>query len=279
MTNNNVNDVTDEGLYRKVIAMLHHFLYDLKRNLGLLLTCIALVVAVLYIYNYKQSGIYRSSFTVAYDELIRKVYGDRLAKLNVLVERGQHKRVADLLSVDEKVTVNIRGIEGVNIIGEQLVNDLNTDTIPFIVNLYMTDTIGVNSVQYGIVSYLESGNKHVEELKEHRKKQIAEELTYVERQLLLLDSTKRSLAENIDSKTGSRSLVSIYDLSYGLYKKKQDLQEKLATPSTLHIIDEATISLSKGSSYFKLGIFGLLIGVLLYLMIQYLLKPAISYKG
>ncbi len=279
MTNNNVNDVTGKGLYRKVIAMLHHFLYDLKRNLGLLLTCIVLVIAVLYIYNYKQSGIYRSSFTVAYDELIRKVYGDRLSKLNALLERGQHKKVADLLSIDNNVAATIKGIEGVNIIGEELVNDFNTDTIPFTVNIYMVDTVGVNSVQYGIVSYLEAGSKHLDKLREYRSKQIAKELVYIDRQLSLLDSTKSSLSRNIVGHIDSTTVGYIYDMSYGLYKRKQNLLEKQAMPATLHIIDEATVSLSEGRSYFKIAVFGFLVGVLLYLVIQYLLKPAISYKG
>lgn len=278
MTNDNVNGAHNESIYRKVIAMLHHFIYDLKKSIGLLLACIAIVVGVLYIYNYKQSHIYRSTFTVAYDELIRKVYGDRLNKLNTLISKAEHDKVADLLNIDKKVSATLKGIDGVNIIGERLIYDMNTDTIPFVVNVYMTDTVGLRSVQDGVVSFLETGNKYLGELKEFRLKQIADEITYLDKQLSLLDSAKSALVKNMSKDADSKALEDLYKLSDNLYKKRQDLLQKHALPATLHVIDEVIIPLPKGRSYILLGILGVLGGFVTYLLIKYLLIPAVRYK-
>lgn len=279
MKNDDVSKASDKSLYHIIIELLHRFLYDLKHSFWLLLACIVLVVGMLFLYNKKQSSIYKSSFTVAYDDLIRKVYGDRLDKLNSLVERGQHDKVSTLLNVDRKTSATIKGIEGVNIIGEDLVDDMNTDTIPFVVHLYMVDTFGLNSVQNGIVSYLETGNSYLEDLKTYRKKQIAEEIAFVDRQLSLLDSAKASLLQKNARQLDAESLESIYNLSYDLYKKKQHLLQRQAIPSTLHVIDEAIIPLPKGRSYLLLAILGIVVGGVVYFIIRYLLIPAIRYKG
>lgn len=279
MTNDNVNNAQNGSIYRMVIVMLHHFLYDLKKSFGLLLLCILIVIAALFAFNFKQSRVYRSSFTVAYDELIRKVYGDRLDKLNAMIGNGKYTMVSDLLNIDKKLATSIKGVEGKNILGEPLTEDLNTDNIPFVVYLYTADTVGIKTIQDGVVSYLETGNTYMQTLKDYRKKQYADEIVFLDHQLGLLDTAKQSLLDQRVAQEGkSESLENIYKLSYDLYKRKQELLRKQAIPSTLHVIDEAVIPFSKGHSYIIISVLAIVLGMVLYIPIRYLLIPAIKYR-
>ena len=46
-------------------------------------------IVPLFVKNMKDGNAYRASFTVMFEELTRKIYGDRLSKLNALVQRDE----------------------------------------------------------------------------------------------------------------------------------------------------------------------------------------------
>lgn len=269
------------SIYDRLISFLHSFYIDIKRNAFVFFACILLVPAVLVFMNLKKSGVYTASFTVMYEELVRKVYGDRLTKLNTLLEDNKPKAQA-LLGISRQAAVTLKSIEGTNILGEDLTKDLNVDRIPFIVCIYLTDTAYVPEIQNGILHYLENGNSYLISKRKLKMQEIDDEISFIDNQLKMMDSLKKKfyIAETgASSSNAASSEGSVYSLSYDLYKKKQELLKKREMPMNLYVIDDAIVPTKGNRPYSIVILAGLFAGFVLYLFIAYIVLPVIRYKG
>ncbi|MCB0699563.1 MAG: hypothetical protein H6551_02665 [Chitinophagales bacterium] len=278
-----VNDTqhkpSNSTLYDKVIWYLHRLLFDAKKKFGLLLICLLLPTALLLFMNYRKSNTYKASFTVIYEELVRKVYGDRLDKMNAIIQ-NQPEKVPGLLGITDNACKSLVKVGGTNILGEELSKDLSLDKIPFIVYFYVNDTSYISEIQAGIINFLEDGNAFLTDKKEIKIKEIEEELIFINSQLSMMDTLKRkfnSTSMQSSDKTDI-SLSSVYQLSYELYKKKQDLEKKREMPRNIYVIDDALAPMQGNRSYIIMTLAGLILGSFLYLTLVYLLMPAIRMK-
>ncbi len=269
------------SIYDRLISVLHSFYIDIKRNAFVFFACILLVPAVLVFMNLKKSGIYKASFTVMYEELVRKVYGDRLVKLNALLEDNKSKARA-LLGVSSQAAASLKTIKGTNILGEDLTEDLNVDRIPFVVDIYLNDTTYVSEIQNGILHYLENGNSYLSSKRKLKMQEIDDEISFIDNQLKMMDSLKKkfNIAETIASSSNAASSEgSVYSLSYDLYKKKQELLKKREMPMNLYVIDDAIVPTKGNRPYSIVILAGLVAGFVLYVFIAYIILPVIRYKG
>lgn len=234
-----------------------------------MLACIALSFSIWG----KDGSNYDVSFTVAYDELVRKIYGDRIVKLNSVVRIGDYKKLARLISVKENQAKAIVRVRGKNILGEDLDKDMNTDKIPFIVHLRLNDTTAMAEIQDGIVSFLEEGNTYLASRKAIKIREIDNELAFIDEQLHMMDSVKRQYSKFTPSNNEKGSPGELYEFSYELYKKRQDLLRKKEMPSNLQVIDDAIAPKIAGKSpVIVIGV-GVIVGLILYLFTVGILLP------
>ncbi len=164
--------------------------------------------------------------------------------------------------------------------------DMNTDKIPFVVTININDTSYIKEIQDGIISYLETGNEYLIEKRRLRKAEIASELAFITEQLALMDTFKRtynnsssgSQSDKTSSDAGAGTGGSIYQLSYELYKKKQELLKKQEMPLNLYVIDDAIVPVKNSKSYVLVVAAGLFIGFIVYLLLAYFVLPVVRYK-
>ena len=95
------------GFYRSFIAGLHNILISIKRHIRLFIFCLLTPVAIFVVYYFAGANKYESSFTVVYEELTRKVYGDRLEKLNILAKREDYQNLRYLLGIKPEIAKTI----------------------------------------------------------------------------------------------------------------------------------------------------------------------------
>lgn len=273
-------DITNRTLYKKVISTLYFFYADVKKNLVVFLSSIILVTGLFLILNLRKSNTYSASFTVLYEELVRKVYGDRLDKIDILLKSNKSK-AQSLLNIDPKAMATLKEISSTNIIGEKLSKDINTDRIPFVVNIYLTDTTYTSEIQDGIINYLENGNDYLIDKRKLKIKEIDEELAFIDLQLAMMDTLKRRYytegSIKTDPTTGA-SEGSVYQISYELYKKRQELMKKKEMPMNLYVIDDALIPVRNNKPYILIVFAGIFCGFILYLGMAYLVLPVLRYK-
>ncbi len=273
------NNIEKEGMYVKLIKLIHDYFVGIRKNIVLLVLCIAVITGMLFAYNYKSSNVYKSSFTVIYKELVKKIYGDRLVKLDVLVQSEETAKLSQLLNIDEEAAKTIVSIKGKNILGEDLSEDLNTDKIPFIVELYFIDTLYIPQIQEGILGFLENGNDYLVDKKKLKIQETEDELQFISEQLAMMDTLKRKYNKMRTMNVGNKQqeqvdLGSIYELSYSLYKKKQELMRERTMADNLNVIDDAIVPVPSNRSYPMLLAIGVILGILLYTFIYYLIIPA-----
>lgn len=285
-TDNNDMNSAGFGLYGKVIALLRCFYIDIKKNIIVFAASIIVMISLFLAYNAKISNSYSTSFTVVYEDLVRKIYGDRLEKLNNLLQTNRDKAQA-LLGIEKNEFASLNEISATNILGDDLSADMNIDKIPFIITIGLNDTSYIKEIQDGIVNYLENGNEYLIEKRKLRRAEIEGELNFISEQLDMMDSlkkmynsasTKSSSDKSTSDASSSPSSGSVYQLSYELYKKKQELLKKKELPLNLYVIDDAIVPVKDSKPYLLVVMAGAFVGFLVYLGITYFILPVIRYK-
>jgi len=104
-------------------------------------------------------------------------------------------------------------------------------------------------------------------------KEIDNELAFIDEQLHMMDSVKRLYNRLTLSDNEKTSPGALYQFSYELYKKRQDLVRKKEMPSNLQVIDDAVVPkvASKGALIVTLA--GFIAGFVLYLFTVGILLP------
>ena len=260
--------------YNLLIDAQRHLYRTMAKNFLLLLGCIALVTALLFLYNGRKSGNFRASFTVAYDEMVRKIYGDRLNKVNILVQRKDVPTVARLLGVSNKDASSLLAIKGKNILGEELSDDLNADKVPFIVEMTVKDSSSILRLQAGIVKFLETGNAYLANNRALKIQQIEDEIRFIDRQMSMMDSLKKLYnVSSFSMNEYNNSLTNIYSFSYDLYKSRQILVRKKEMPGAIQVLDDAIAAKKTGWPVTLMVFGGLTGGFLLFFFIVIFIKP------
>lgn len=267
------------NVYNRLISGLHRFFASIKDNFLLFIISIVITTSCLFYINNTQKDLYKLSFTVGYDDLVRKIYGDRLEKVNDLIVDDNYSKVSRLLGVSGNVAKTLVKVKGTNILGQDLSEDMNTDRIPFIVTITVTDSSKINELQHGLVNFLEEGNEYMAVKKEVKIKEVLEELEFIDRQLRMMDSLKKKYNDNSyaisDVKTNytNSSANTIYQFSYELYKRKQELERKKSMPANVQILDDAIAPKSLQKPAVLLIILGIFSGFILYVFLKYFLLP------
>jgi hypothetical protein len=287
---NQTNNMNNHGLYTAIIRLLSNAIMTIKNKMGLYVICLLLGIAPFVGYYFSKSNTYEATFTLAYDELVRKIYGDRLEKLNTIVQSGEYNKVSAMLGVDKKAAQSLNKVEGYNILGEDLSKDMNTDRLPFVVSITINDTTNTLALQTGIVSFLETGNNFMAERSKIKKLETKEEISFIDQQLQVLEGLyskspnmqfnttdiSQQPKANDKPKTGTGS---IYEYSYELYKRKQELMRKERMPGSIMVIDDAIVSTKACKPLWLLLAVGFVGGNFIFLVLAGLLIPAFRYKG
>jgi hypothetical protein len=267
--------------YHTVLSALNTVFTNIRKNIALFLICTILPVAALVFITKSKPTTYRASFTVAYEELVRKIYGDRIGKINALIAQKKHDKLSMLLGITPAAAKTIEKLEGRNILGQELEKDLNTDRIPFVVVLYVTDTSVINELQTGLVNFLDSGSPYLASKKAIKNQELDKELAYIDRQISYIDSlSKRMGSAMINTPTqgtqaGSKSL---FEFSYELYRKKQELERRKVMPENLQVIDDILVPTKISQPVAKMAIVGLFIGLFIYATLMIFIIPALKFK-
>lgn len=119
-------------------AMLKSFILGLKKHfIGFLLFAI-IFGSIGGAYAWLKKDVYNAYMTVSYAQLEKKIYGDMLLKLNLLLESEQYESLAFLLGMTPEQTREIKSIDGENIHNSPLVSDISVEKVPFyiVVDVY-----------------------------------------------------------------------------------------------------------------------------------------------
>jgi hypothetical protein len=266
------------SFYNGLISLLRFCIAHIKKHFILFIICVVVTTTALYIKLNGGKKHYDISFTVSYEELARKIYGDRLVKINTLIELQDYSKLKTYLNVDEPTIKGLLSVKGKNILGEDLTKDMNLEKIPFVITMRVKDTNSITELQNGIVNYLETGTPYLVSRKAIKMEELDKEVAFIDQQLAMMDSLKRkyndaSFSSGDAAADDKASSGSVYSFSYNLYKKKQELLRKKAMPNNLQIIDDAVVPEESKKSLSLILLVGIVAGSILYACIAGILIP------
>ncbi|RYE26402.1 MAG: hypothetical protein EOP51_00560 [Sphingobacteriales bacterium] len=268
--------------YNDFISVLRYCVAHIRKHLVLFIACIVVTTAIIYIKLNGGKKYFDISFTVSYEELARKIYGDRINKINTLLNLREYDKLKVYFNVSEPTIKGLLSVKGKNILGEDLTEDMNLEKVPFVITMRVKDTNAIIQLQNGIVNYLETGTPYLVSRKAIKMEEVDEELAFIDNQLVMMDSLKRrynnesvsnsDMIANADDKSPSAT-GSIYSFSYTLYKRKQELLRKKAMPNNLQIIDDAVVPEEGKKPFLLIALVGIIGGSIIYAGISGILIP------
>lgn len=181
----------------------------------------------------RRPAVYRAESVATYTLMAKKVYGDMLVKLNDLAQRNEHASLALLLGVDRSQAEALLAVEGTNILGDPLHEDVTSDNSPFKIILYLRDSATLPSLEVAVANYLNSSAYVQERLRfntENETKNIAD----LEQQLSRMFSDRSAIIAGEGDATALAALAETIEVTR---KQLKDARIYLAFNRNVEFLD------------------------------------------
>jgi hypothetical protein len=266
--------------YQKLLAFI---IAAVKKNWYLLLLGIALGAGIAY-YKFKQSKPYfegRASFT--FSDFNKKIYGEMADQLKALCNSGSYKILAEKMNMSEADAAKIADIDGENIAGSRLSDDITETKQPFYIHVKLHDRQIADSLPVKLENYF-NNNPQVKAMIITNLGKMKARLVYSNDQLHRLDSLKSVYQFYLAHQTaGSASIINtfnpvdLFTASEKLFIAKTDMEWGIATYRVVKIfnpfvINAYPVSVSLRSLLIRYCTIGLLLAFILSLLLFTLKK-------
>lgn len=230
-------------LYRAARFFANVLLKYRRTSLPSMLAGILLMLFLLH----QRSGEYQMTTTLVYGDLHPKIFGDMAAKLNALLSNGRTDKVSGLMQLTEGQASKIKKVEISDSKGKALTNNYTFRKEPMIFSITLSDTIAEDSLRRAITGYFNS-NPFTADRLEMKKRQLREEMAYIEEKLQSIDTLLERLYTGDQLSPSAQSTVTIensegknaYELlsfSRELQQRKAEIERSLAIPENVIPID------------------------------------------
>jgi hypothetical protein len=168
-------------------AALRTCLLFLRQNIFVLLVASALCLAgSLKIWNGKVP-FYQAEMSVSYVFVPKKIYGDMVDKLNVLLRNKDYKTLGATLEVSEEDLTKVLSFNAQSIYRSNLSNDYTPKDDPFYLSVQMKTPIELQKLEEGLINYFNSPVYIQERLRGSRESAL-NEIAFLENKLKLIES-------------------------------------------------------------------------------------------
>lgn len=208
---------------------------------------IAIFTALQVFSLYQASKSYEMTSTFVYGDLHPKIFGDMVAKVNILINNQEHEQVANLLNLKPSQVRSINSIKVADSRGKSLESNFTMHKEPMIITVKMQKPIPGDSLQLAINHYLNSNPFSAKRL-EMKKRLLQEELEFINTKQVTIDSVLKRLYETPASTAKESGAVTIensegknaYELlrfSRELVQRKTDIENSLVQVENVFAID------------------------------------------
>ena len=162
------------------LNLLHYAWKGIRHYGYLYLLIFGIFTALFYFHSRNIRSHYEAVSSYTYLHAPKKVYGDMLYDLQLLVEAQQSELVSGMLGVGENASRSLRSIGATNLINKPLHEDYTTKTVPFYIHVKVDSDEYLTEIQNGITAFLNSNSfakkKESERIKVEQRK--LEELNF-----------------------------------------------------------------------------------------------------
>jgi hypothetical protein len=230
-------------------------------------------------YKYRNAKpYYEGKATLTFTIFNKKVFGEMLDKLRNLSRSGSYKTLSEKLDINEADAKKIIDIEGLNIAGSPLSDDITESKQPFYIRVKLRDRQIADTLLVRIESYLNS-NPQVKSQMTNNLIKMKEKLAFINDQIRKLDTLKADykfyLAQqsvNSGAVINTFNPVDLFTASEKLFTTKTDLEWGIINHKVVRILDPFIINdfpvlPSLSGLLIKYAGLGLLITIILSLLL------------
>jgi hypothetical protein len=212
-----------------------------------LLILIGLICGLIFGYFYyaKKPTFYRVSMIVIHNELTKKTYAEILGQLDKLTTPASGKKLAKALNVTQEAASSVLAIDGKNMDDGPLRKDTSSRIKqPFKIVLTLANNNSIDTLQSSVVNYL-NNSSYLKRLKDEQRKNFIQRISFIDRELIKLDSLKTEYTRFLSSSKVSATFYNnafdptdIYVHSYTLVNQREALLNQINIDGTaVSVID------------------------------------------
>ncbi|MGB1040157.1 MAG: hypothetical protein ACPGVD_04730 [Flavobacteriales bacterium] len=185
--------------------------------------------------------------------LPKKVYGDKLYDLEKMLKKSDYPSVARTLKISNNLSKTLISIEGKNIKGSPLHEDLTDMNVPFYIHVKLNNIDSIEKIQSVLTDFLQSGDFIKNYISEEKIK-LNKELLFIKNEINLLDSLKNN------PNNESPELGVLLNLSKEKWIRKLDIEKKLKLTTSVSLLK--SFQPIKATKDAKLKLIGLKLGLI-----------------
>jgi hypothetical protein len=179
-------------------------------------------------YKYSNARkLYRSEMVCEFNNLSKKVYGEMVQRLDILAKSQSYKALASYLKIPVDQAKEIVSIEGTNMEGSLLREDITTTRSPIYFKVVATSNEVFAPLQNGLLEYLNSNSPFRLQRNVMETERLNHKIEFLKNDIALVDTSVRSYISSF------RNITSHSDTSYrlanipNLINYKRTLEEDL----------------------------------------------------
>lgn len=191
---------------------------------------------------------YEGKATLTFSVFTKKIFGEMIDKLRSLSRSGSYKTLSEKLGISEAEARKIIDIEGLNIAGSPLSDDITESKQPFYIRVKLKDRQIADTLLVRVESYL-NNNPQVKSQMANNLVKMKEKLAFINEQIRKLDTLKADykfyLAQqsvNSGAVINTFNPVDLFTASEKLFTTKTDLEWGVLNYKVVRILDPFIIN-------------------------------------
>ena len=246
---NNIENFSLNTFLQKTIALyatIIPFVFNSIKKYWYLPIILSLFISAAFFIKIKNvQTVYSASSSYTYVYLNKKVYGDLLLDIELLVNNSDFVAIATKLHISEADAVSIVSFKAVNIVGSPLYEDFSELHVPFYINVVTTDKQSFSKIEAGILKYLINDHFVFNYIKDKQSFN-TERLQFIQKEIVIIDT----LISKIDIKNIDK-LEGLFNISRKKLNEKIAILKEIDNKKALKLLKPFTATQQTKSSIIK----------------------------
>lgn len=209
-----------------VKQVIHYILASVKKYFLLAVIIFSLISASAFYYWKTQKPYYEVEMVCAFNNLTKKVYGEMLYKLDLLIQSRSYPALAQTLDLPIKDVEQITSIQAKNIAGSPLYEDVNTDQTPMYISVKASDKKVLTALQTALINYLNNGSPFRQRRNKMEMEIIGTKLKFLNRDMYQADSIIAAYTNFLKRTRSVTDSAAGFSNIAAMMKYKNELEEK-----------------------------------------------------
>jgi len=183
-------DVTDflSGLISFIKKVVNYIIISVRAYLVTAVVIFFLILGIGAWYWYSSIMLYESDMVCEFNDLSKKTYGEMVQKLDMLAKTKSYNALATYLHIPVNDAKEIVHIEGRNMVGSFLYEDITADKSPMYFKVIATDNAVFAPLQTALPDYLNSNSPVALQGRQAETETINARMEFLKKNITLTDS-------------------------------------------------------------------------------------------